>query len=84
MLKTITVTIEIAPDRELRITLPADTPLGPAEVVVVVSPTERRSERTFSDLLSSEFFGMWRDRDDIKDSAEFSRQHYSEAWSRPQ
>jgi hypothetical protein len=83
MLKTITVTTEITPERELRIALPADTPLGPAEVVVVVSSAARRSERTFGDLLRSEFFGMWRDRDDITDSAEFARQLRGEAWSRP-
>jgi hypothetical protein len=37
MLKTITITTEITPDRELRLTLPDDTPLGPTEILVVVA-----------------------------------------------
>ena len=82
MLKTISVTTEITPDREVRITLPEDTPLGPAEIVVVVVSRSPRSSPTFGDLLCSEFFGMWRDREDITDSVEFARRLRSEGWSR--
>ena len=82
MLKTITIAAEIGPDREVRITLPEDTPLGPADIVVVISSTAQPPAQTFGDLLNSEFFGMWRDRDDIGDSAEFARQLRTSAWSR--
>lgn len=82
MLKTIRVTTEITPDREVRITLPDDTPVGPAEIVVVVAPQSPQVTLTFGDLLRSEFFGMWRDREDIVDSAEFARRLRAEGWSR--
>ena len=82
MVKTISVTTEITPERELHITLPADTPLGPAEIVVVVAPHAAHTVPTFGDLLHSEFFGMWRDREDIGDSAEFARRLRVEGWSR--
>ena len=82
MLKTIRVTTEITPDREVRITLPEDTPIGPAEIVVVVAPQSPQAAPTFGDLLRSEFFGMWRDREDIVDSAEFARRLRAEGWSR--
>ncbi len=82
MLKTITITTEITPDREVHLTLPDDTPLGPAQIVVVVAPTTSRVGQTFGDLLNSEFFGVWRDRDDIVDSAAFARQLRTDGWSR--
>jgi hypothetical protein len=82
MLKTITITTEITPDREVHLTLPDDTPLGPAEIVVVVAPATSHMGQTFGDLLNSEFFGMWRDRDDIADSAAFARQLRADGWIR--
>jgi hypothetical protein len=74
MLKTITITMEITPDRELHLTLPDDTPLGPMEIVVVVASATSHMGQTFGDLFNSEFFGMWRDRDNIADSVAFARQ----------
>ena len=82
MVKTLNLTAEIPSNRELRITLPADVPTGPAEIVVVVSSPAGSSARTLGDLASSEFFGMWRDRPDITDSSEFARQLRSEGWKR--
>ena len=38
--------------------------------------------RTLGDLARSEFFGLWRDRADIADSAAFARRLRAEAWSR--
>jgi hypothetical protein len=84
MLKTITITTEIKSDREVHITLPDDTPLGPAEIVVIVSPAPSQQAQTLGDLLQSEFFGMWQDREDIVDSAIFARQLRADAWSRPE
>jgi hypothetical protein len=81
MVRTISLTTDIPLNRELRIMLPPDMPTGPAELVVVVAPRERPF-RTLGDLARSEFFGMWRDRADILDSAEYARQLRAEAWRR--
>ncbi len=82
MVKTVSLNTEIPANRELRITLPADVPVGPAEIVMVVSPSERPAIRTLADFAGSEFFGMWRDRSDIIDSALFARDLRSEGWKR--
>ena len=81
MLRTINLATDIPSSRELRILLPPDVPTGPAELVVVVTSREH-SPRTLGDLAHSEFFGMWRDRADIGDSAEYARQLRAEAWKR--
>jgi len=83
MVRTINLATDIPSSRELRIMLPPDVPTGPAELVVVVVVASReRSTRTLGDLVRSEFFGMWRDRGDIGDSAEYARQLRAEAWRR--
>jgi hypothetical protein len=74
---------DIPPNRELRITLPSDVPAGPAEIVLVVTSSDRFSGRTLGDFKRSEFFGMWRDRSDIIDSVQFARGLRSEGWKRP-
>ena len=48
----------------------------------VVAPIPARNTHKLSDLLHSEFFGMWRDREDITDSALFARQLREEACGR--
>lgn len=73
MVKTFNITTDIPASRELRITLPPDVPMGPAEIVVVVSSPDVTSGRTLGDFANSEFFGMWRDRSDITDSVQFAR-----------
>ena len=73
MVKAVGLTTEVPPNREVRITLPDDVPVGPAEIVVVVASLAPAKVATLGDLLRSEFFGMWRDRADIGDSAEFAR-----------
>jgi hypothetical protein len=78
MTRTVTFNTDIPASRELRITLPADVPTGSAAIVITVSPRRTSNSSTFDDLLSSEFLGMWRDRPDIKDSAEFARKLRSE------
>ena len=82
MMKTVTLATDIAPDREIRITLPSDIPLGPADVVLVVAPRAAVAEHTLGDLLKSEFFGMWKDRDDIDDSSAFAPRLRETAWQR--
>ena len=83
MVKTVTLTTDIPASRELHITLPADVPAGSASIVIMVSPSGSKTSATFGDLLSSEFFGMWRDRADIADSLEFARKLRSKAWNEP-
>ena len=83
MVRTLNLTADIPASRELHIVLPSDFPQGPAEIVVVVSPSKEPSMSTFADLRASEFFGVWRDRVDISDSADFSRDLRSEGWKRP-
>lgn len=82
MSKTVHITTEILPSRELHVKLPDDTPLGPARVTVVISPETTQPVMTFGELLNSEFFAMWRDRTDISDSVSFARQLRTKAWSR--
>lgn len=81
MVRTINLTTEIPLNRQVWITLPPDVPTGPAELVVVVAPRTGQVQ-TLGDLARSEFFGMWRDRADISDSAEYARQLRAEAWRR--
>jgi hypothetical protein len=82
MVKTINFTTDVPPNREVLITLPDDVPSGPADIVVVVAPRTTEKRNTLGDLLNSEFFGMWRDRTDITDSADFARRLRAEAWDR--
>jgi hypothetical protein len=84
MLKTLHLITEIPPDREVRIVLPDDVPVGPAEVSLTLRPVAGAAARTLGDLAQSEFFGIWKDRTDIIDSAAFARQLREEAWKRPQ
>jgi hypothetical protein len=82
MMKTITLTTDIAADREITLTLPSDVPPGPADIVVVIAPRTSPEVRTFGDLLHSDFFGMWQDRTDIDDSVTFARNLRDTAWRR--
>ena len=84
MVKTFCLNTNVPPNRELKITLPTDVPVGPAEIVVVVASQSSAPTRTLGDLSASEFFGMYRDRTDIEDVEEFARRVRKEAWSRPE
>ena len=83
MVKTINLTTEVPSDRKVLIKLPDDVPEGMADIVVVVAPHASRRGRTLGELARSEFFGMWAQRSDIGDSAEFARKLRQEAWDRP-
>ena len=81
----------IARNGKIELEIGANVPDG-AEVVVLVvekganapSVGKRipRKRSTAKDLLNSEIFGMWADRSDIKDSAEFVRDLRERAWRR--
>jgi hypothetical protein len=83
MIKTINLSAEIPLSRELHITLPPDIPVGPAEIAVTVLSPSYPPALTLADLARSEFFGIWRNRDDLKDSLSFARMLRNEGWSRP-
>jgi len=82
MIRTISITADVLPNHELQITLPPDVPMGPAEIVVVIASRINSKAHTLGDLLASEFFGMWRDRNDMGDSAEFASRLRAQAWAR--
>ncbi len=84
MVRTLNLKADIPANRELHlhITLPADVPLEPAEIALVVSSPVVSKQATLGDLLDSEFFGMWRDRTDIVDSIDFAREIRSQSWKR--
>ena len=82
MVRSVNLNAEIPASRELHITLPADFPIGPAEMVLVVSSSAPAGSATLGDFLKSEFFGMWADRTDIGDSAQFARRLRTEGWKR--
>ena len=76
------VEAEIPVSRELRLTLPREMPLGPVQVLITSTAKQDGQNETLGALLRSEFFGIWRDREDIADSMRFARQLRRRAWSR--
>lgn len=71
-------------ERTLTLRVPEDVPTGATEVIVVFAPTESAPERpsTLGDLRASEFFGMWRDREDLPDSPTLARALREQTWKR--
>lgn len=82
MVRTLNLNADIPTDRQLLISLPADIPAGPAEIVLVVSPTQSSQSRTLGEFAASKFFGMWSERRDIADTESYARQLRSEGWKR--
>ena len=82
MVRTVSLHTDILDNRELHVTLPAEVPVGPANVVIVVSTLTTPPAKTFGDFLDSEFAGIWKDRTDITDSATFACNLREEAWRR--
>ena len=52
------------------------------EVIVVVVEAKKKSVLTARELAESEIVGLWADRDDIVDSAEYARQLREQAQRR--
>jgi hypothetical protein len=82
MVKTVNITAQVGPNREVRVTLPDDFPVGPAEITLIAKPIAEEHLPTLGDLLESEFFGMWKDRKDIVNSSDFARKVRKEGWKR--
>ena len=75
--RTIVIRTDIGPDHSLRLPIPEDVPVGPAEVVVTIIPEQPRPAGpmgTATDLARSPLFGIWADREDIEDSLAYARQ----------
>jgi len=85
-MRLVKVKTTVTPERTLTVRVPGDVPAGPTEVIVVFAPTEAASERhsTLGDLRGSEFFGMWRDREDLPDSPTLARTLREQTWKRSQ
>ena len=83
-MKTIKVQADIPASRELRVTLPYDAPVGRRTILVTFDTPDEPlpAPRTRGDLLDSEFFGMWAERDDLGDSVEFARNLRETVWRR--
>lgn len=63
----------IVPDEP--VSLPEGTALTVhVEPTVAEGKSDREKHMTMGELLDSGFVGMWKDRDDIKDSLEYARQ----------
>lgn len=84
MRHTFTIQTNIPVNRRIELLLPLNVPTGEAEVKLVVVPKRRRRHSTGKDLLASPIFGMWADRTDIDDSAEYARELRERAWRRAQ
>ena len=65
MVKTVSFKTDVPANHEVRVILPDDVPVGPAEFVLIVIPKGASAGRTLGDLAESEFFGMWKDRTDL-------------------
>jgi hypothetical protein len=73
---------EIPPSRELRLTLPDDIPVGRVKILITPTVNQNAHKNTLGGLLHSEYFGIWRGRDDIVDGIRFARRLRRRAWSR--
>jgi hypothetical protein len=84
MTQTIALKVDVPKSRELSIRLPDDVRPGPAEMLITITSSgpQSASIATLGDLARSEFFGMWRERQDLSDPAAFARRLRQEGWSR--
>jgi len=74
----------VTPERTLTLQIPEDVPTGPTEIIVVFAGPETAATdgSTLGDLRSSEFFGMWRGREDLPDSPALARALRERTWKR--
>jgi len=82
MTRTIVVRTDIQADRRLRIRVPRDVPVGPAEVVLTITPAQEQPagpRGTAVELAHSPLFGIWANRTDIPDSLTYARQLRAQA-----
>lgn len=55
------------------VTQPVDAPEGDVEIILLVPDitSRSRSKKGRRDIMTEPFIGMWKDREDIRDSASF-------------
>src|SRR5437870_2332143 len=83
-MKSLTTDSEVMLDHTVTVRMPSDFPTGPVRVTVTAQPAgEPPKMRTFGDLLSSEFFGMYADRDDLPKTNEEFREWRRKLWAVP-
>ena len=82
MTHSITTTSEVKADHTLTVKVPSDFPPGPVQVTVTADSSSEGHIRTFGDLLDSEFFGMWADRDDLPKTNEEFAEWRRKIWER--
>jgi len=82
MTHRMTVRAIVGEDHLAQIKLPDSMPAGEIELFVVAVTPGSRGKSTIGDLLKSEIFGMWSDRTDVEDSAEYARSLRERAWKR--
>ena len=76
---------QITPDRQLRVKLPRDIAPGEVEVIVLhetpIKPAQAPKRRTRRKV-THPAFGLWANREDISDSAQFASQLRQQVQSR--
>jgi len=74
----------VTEERTVTVKVPENAETGPVEMIVVFAPPESNDvgASTLGDLGGSEFFGIWRDRDDVADSTAFARALREQTWTR--
>ena len=82
MTHRMTVKTTVGLDHLAHIRFPDTVPAGDVDLFVVAVTKESRGTSTIGDLLNSEIFGMWSDRTDIEDSADYARSLRERAWKR--
>lgn len=82
MTRTLSGKAKVQPNHEVRIVLPKDVSVETVQYTITVPDEGTDHAGTFGDFAQSEFFGMWKDRTDIKDSVEFARELREKAWRR--
>ncbi len=82
MTKTIQLTTEVPDNRQVKITLPGEIPVGPAQLTVSIQTPPESTPSKLGDLLQSGLLGCWRDRTDLGDSLEFAQRLRHDSWRR--
>ena len=82
MTKTIQLTTDVPDNCEIKIALPGEIPVGPAQLTVSIHTPPESAPPKLGDILQSGFFGLWRDRSDIADNLDFARRLRKDSWQR--
>ena len=73
MTRTISMQVDVPPDRRLFIPVPQEIPVGPVRVIII-RLDEKAPTGTAAEMVNSSLFGLWAGRDDIDDSLVYAQQ----------